>query len=472
MAWERFRWAFCQLDTLRRCMPSSIRKALNELPVTLDDTYERALQEIPKEKWQHAHRLFQCLIAAIRPLFVEELAEIFAIEFDPDAAPRIMEGFRPENPEEAILSACSTLIAVINDDGSKTVQFSHFSVKEYLTSDRLRTSEIGTIRRHHIPLDAAHTILARACLTELLQLGEIVDNERLATFPLVSYAAWHWVYHAKFEGVSSRIQDILERLFDPTKSYLASWTRLHNVDPKPLVRRRYRMGTALYYAVLCGFNALAHFLIISHSEDANAKCGYQGSPLHAALYNGDLDTARLLLDHGADANLGDHVGKTPFVTACEIGDLEAMQLLLEHGADVGVHHNVFGSVLHHASYYGRAEVVNLLLRHNGNVNARDQSNQTPLHLASSNGHSKVVELLLDYGADVDALSRGPLRLLSRSPLHKASRNGHLEVVRILLAHGANVHIRGRDNQTTVEIATSNGHIEVAELLLRHGAETE
>jgi len=33
-----FRWAFCQLDTLRRCMPSSIMKALNELPETLDDT--------------------------------------------------------------------------------------------------------------------------------------------------------------------------------------------------------------------------------------------------------------------------------------------------------------------------------------------------------------------------------------------------------------------------------------------------
>ena len=45
----RLRWAFFQLDTLRRCMPSSIRKALNKLPTTLDETYERALQEIPKE---------------------------------------------------------------------------------------------------------------------------------------------------------------------------------------------------------------------------------------------------------------------------------------------------------------------------------------------------------------------------------------------------------------------------------------
>ncbi|KAF8463216.1 hypothetical protein DFH94DRAFT_659074, partial [Russula ochroleuca] len=194
-----FRWAFCQLDTLRRCMPSSIRKALNELPTTLDETYERALQEIPKEKRQHAHRLFQCLVVAIRPLRVEELAELFAIEFGAEAGPNLKEGWRPENAEDEVLSACSTLIAIIENEGSKIVQFSHFSVKEFLTADRLRTSEMGNFRHYHIPLDAAHTILARACLTVLLQLDENVDKKRLETFPLAFYAAQHWVDHAKYE---------------------------------------------------------------------------------------------------------------------------------------------------------------------------------------------------------------------------------------------------------------------------------
>ena len=99
-------------------MPSSIRKALNELPTTLDDTYERALQGIPKEKRQHAHRLFHCLVGAIRPLGAEELAEIFAIDFDSDAISNLMEDWRPENAEEAVLSTCSTLISVIEDKDS------------------------------------------------------------------------------------------------------------------------------------------------------------------------------------------------------------------------------------------------------------------------------------------------------------------------------------------------------------------
>jgi hypothetical protein len=135
---DRFRWVYCQLDTLRRCMPSSIRKSLNELPITLDDTYERILQGIPKEKFQHACRLFQCIVAAIRPLRVEELAEIFAIKFGPIEVTNLVEGWRPEHPEEAVLSACSSLIAIIDDQGSKIVHFSHFSVKEYMMSDRLQ----------------------------------------------------------------------------------------------------------------------------------------------------------------------------------------------------------------------------------------------------------------------------------------------------------------------------------------------
>src|ERR1700730_18967900 len=120
---DRFRWVYCQLDTLCRCFPPSIRKALDELPITLDATYERMLEGIPREKKEHAHQLFQCLVAAIRPLRVEELAEIFTIEFN---RPSLVERWRPENPGEALPSACSTLIVIVDDEDSKIVQFSHF----------------------------------------------------------------------------------------------------------------------------------------------------------------------------------------------------------------------------------------------------------------------------------------------------------------------------------------------------------
>jgi hypothetical protein len=208
---------YCQLDTLRRCIPASIRKALNELPITLDDTYVRTLQCIPEEEWQHAHRLFQCLIAAIRPLRVEELAELFAIEFDSKAGPRLIERWRPEDPEDDLISVCSSLIAIVDVRDSKVVQFSHFSVKEFLASDRLAASNIGTISHFHVALEPAHTILVQACLMVLLQLDDKTDKKRLKTFPLAFYAAQYWVDHAKFENVASQIRDAMKRLFRPGK---------------------------------------------------------------------------------------------------------------------------------------------------------------------------------------------------------------------------------------------------------------
>ncbi|KAI0289213.1 hypothetical protein BC826DRAFT_957470 [Russula brevipes] len=474
---RRFRWVVCQLDTLRRCFPSSIRKTLKDLPATLDGTYERTLEEIPKEKKQHAHRLFQCLVAARRPLRVEELAEIFAIEFDTDSALKLRENWRPENPEEAVLSACSTLIAVIEDGDSKIVQFSHFSVKEFLTSDRLRTSEFGNICHYFIPLDVAHGILARACITVLLQLDESVDKERLSEFPLAFYAAGHWVDHAKIQEVASQFRDAMEQLLDPTKPYLAAWACwIRDVD-QGLVGRTIDdlpehpprpMGTALYYAALCGLCDVAEHLIIARAEDSNAKCGGHGSPLHAAVYMGHLDTARVLLDRGADVNLGNRGGGTPLVAAYDRRNLETMALLLEHGANPDVRYDHCGSISHDAAYYGNTEVMELLLQHKADVHIRgtDEYTRTLLHWVP-NSDAKLAQILLDHGADINALDAD-----HDTPLYTAAKMGRLEVVRVLLEHGADVHIRGEGDQTPFQAAQSGEHMEVAQLLLAHGAEKE
>jgi ankyrin repeat protein len=472
MVSERFRWVYCQLDTLRRCFPSSIRKTLKELPETLDETYERTLKEIPKEKRQHAHRLFQCLVAAIRPLYVEELAEIFTIEFGQDVAHNLMEGWRPENPEEAVLSACCTLITVIDDDeGSKIVQFSHFSVKEFLTSDRLRTSEIENIRHYYIPLNAAHTILAQACLTVLLQLDEKFDKKRLATFPLAFYAAQHWFDHAKYEDVEPRVQDAMQELFDPTKPYLASWVWIHDVDQDRKTIDRLPdhpsvpEGTLLYYAVSCGLCGLAKYLISTRGEDVNAKCGSHGTPLHAASSKGHHDAVCLLLDHGADVNITNERGRTPLPAAYAGRHLDVMRLLLERGAAPDVECSSLGLIIHIASCNGQAEAIRLLLQHKADVNATSNANWTPLHWAYDDAN--VAQILLDHGANINAISS-----MGETPLFYASRKGCLEVVRLLLACGADVHIRTKDGLTAFQVATSKNHTHVAQLLLEHGAEKE
>ena len=403
---DRFRWVYCQLDTLRRCMPSSIRKALNELPISLDDTYERMLQGIPNEKFEHASRLFQCMVAAIRPLRVEELAELFAIEFSAENLPNLVPGWRPENPEEAVLSTCSTFITIVDGRDSKIVQFSHFSVKEFLTSDRLQLSNVGNIRHYHIPLEPAHAILARACVTILLQVDEKQDEEGFGALPLGSYAIDHWARHATFGGVPSQIEESLAYLFDPKMPHfkprrlLRCLQGMHEVYPN---QHSFSFGdldrvTPLFLAAFCGFSGLVKHLIITHVLDVNADCGLLSSPLHGTSENGQVDSARILLDNGAD------------------------------------------------------------------VNARCYNDCTPLHLSSYHGYLKVTRLLLEQGARLD-----PRAANEHTPLCMASDKGHLEVVRLLLDHGADVNVRGFDSSTPYQLATQHGHDDVAQLLLGHGA---
>jgi hypothetical protein len=57
-------------------------RVLKELPKSLDETYERMLKEIGKVNPHQAYRLLQCLTVATRPLRVEELAEVLALDFD------------------------------------------------------------------------------------------------------------------------------------------------------------------------------------------------------------------------------------------------------------------------------------------------------------------------------------------------------------------------------------------------------
>ena len=84
---------YCQLVHICGCIPARIQHALADLPETLDETYERTLREINKVDWEFAHRIFQFVAVAVRPLRVEELAELLAFDFEGRANSKISRRF-------------------------------------------------------------------------------------------------------------------------------------------------------------------------------------------------------------------------------------------------------------------------------------------------------------------------------------------------------------------------------------------
>ena len=442
------------MENLRHCLPPSVRGTLDELPDSLDETYERVLKEIKKPNRKHARRLLQCLVVAIRPLQVEELAEVLAVDFgDDDEIPKLNPNWRWEEQEQALLSSCSSLITIVESDESRIVQFSHFSVKEFLTSDRLAIS-IGDISRYHIILEPAHTILARACMCILLRLDDHVEESGIAnSSPLARYAAEYWTAHAQGEKARSCLRKGMEYLFDVDKPYFAAWLQLHNIDTQaasgsafypftPLSSHK-SDATPIYYAALCGFQDLVEHLIVNDPKKVNATGGYYVTPLVAALAGGYFQTAKFLGDNDAHPNVKGYKGITP---------------------------------LHSAAYQREFEMVQVLLKYMADVNARDGYGETPLHFVSEDhshrfggpdptlSASNVARLLLEHGADANAP-----RDDHSTPLHVAARYGRVEVVHVLLEHGANVTAEDKYGSTASQLASDMGHEEIAKLLSEHRA---
>jgi hypothetical protein len=379
-----------------------------------------------------AHRLLQCLCVAARPLRVEELAEIVAIDFDgaDEATPKLIDDRRSDNPHEELLFLCSSLITIVDAGHSRVVQFSHISVKEFLTSDRLATSQ-SDISRFHIAPEPAHTTLTQACLATLLRLDGSPNNDQIdRNFPLARYASQHWVEHAQFGMVSSKIEDGMQRLFHPTEPYFATWLRLYNIDDhwNQFGNSWVARGSPLYYASLCGFRDLVQHIIDDHPEQVNATGGRRHSPLAAAMYKEHFHVAELLHQHGAVVNVTDYNNQTLLQAASVDGRSDVARWLLKHGADTHSKRDDLGAPIHLATVNGHSEVIETLLEHEVDIDSVDKDGRTPLHLASSTGRAEIVRLLLEREANANAVDKNGWTPFSLTWTD--------EVVRLLREYGA------------------------------------
>jgi ankyrin repeat protein len=457
---------------LRHCLAPSLRRQLNELPPSLDDTYERVLKEIQStNQGRYAHRLLQCLVVAIRPLRVDELAEV--LSYDLDVAKGEIPTFHPEwrweEQEQAVLSACSSLISVVGKRYFRVVQFSHFSVKEYLTSDRLAASS-GDISRYHILPEPAHFTLAQASLGVLLSFYYCVNNgsdggggeDSHVVKPLLEYAAKHWVFHAQVGNVSSRLKNAMENLFDPNQPYFSAWVQLRYLDSHisyPLSNH-----TPLYYSALYGFYDLVRHLIAKHPEQVNDRGGDLNSPLVAALSRKHLRVAELLVQHGAHVNIS---GGSTLFQAIECTDyadwasVDAIEFLLKHGADVNATEKKLWTPLHLASDSGYPLVVLELLEHGAELDPRDNKGRTPLHLVSARTIVEredeperflLAQLLVTRGADVQAQDDD-----NATPLHFASYHGRADIVKLLLDQGANAGVKDNKGRSSLHEVSPGIH---------------
>ena len=334
----------------------------------MDDTYARILCNIDEEHSKDAFKILQWLAYSARPLRIEEVAEVVAVDIEGDSR------FDPENrlrePRD-VLTICSSLVTtaasnIRSDDGDpfegEELRLAHFSVKEYLVSDRVQTGPASrySIKKH------AHDYIAQTCLAYLLHFRgpTLLTSNNIDEFPLGRYAARYWTQHAREAGNETNsilVQQLSMDLFLSKRDAYANCVRLFNPN--------------------------------SYGSDMTMTFESITPPLYYASLTGLLGQVQELLEKGADVNAqGGEYGNALQAASCQ-GHDQVVERLLEKGADVNAQGGEFGNALQAASWGGHDQVVERLLEKGADVNAQGGEFGNALQAASEQGHDQVVERL-------------------------------------------------------------------------------
>ena len=226
-----------------------------------------------------------------------------------------------------------------------TLRIAHFSVQEYLESDRIRQQKAATFSLRSA---SAHAEIAQICLVYLqepvLSTG-ILDQTKLKEFPLAHFAAKFWHHHYKnAAGATSRLDGLILRIFQQHQGSFYTWVKLHNADTpwrthvEFLLDSRH-IGSPVYYASLLGLDGVLHELINTCQEHTserrdliNTQGGKYGNALQAASEGGHDKVVQMLIDAGADVNAQCRHYGSALRAASVRGNDKIVQMLMNAGA--------------------------------------------------------------------------------------------------------------------------------------------
>ncbi|KAL5113368.1 hypothetical protein ACEQ8H_008749 [Pleosporales sp. CAS-2024a] len=469
-----FRWAECQLEAIAKCRNrAKLRESLATLPQTLEQTYDRILTAISEEDCEYAMRILQWLTFSARPLSVDEVAQVIAIDVARDPAFDRNEVL--EEPLQEVLEICSSLVTIPttqaiggSSPARQIIALAHYSVQEYLLSDRIKQ---GPAKQYNMHEAKCHSLTTEGCLKYLLQLQRPISEEAIHTWALARYAAESWISHLVQTGDDAeRLSRLAMDLMSTKNPAYLTWIQLYDPDAPwmlpNLSKRLEHVAAPLYYAALLGLDAITK-LLLDQGAEVNTRGGRWGNALYAASREGHEQVVRALLKAGADvdAQICQDYNGNPLQVASYEGHELIVKMLLENKADVNAQGGKYGNALQSASAAGQRAIVQLLIHNGADVNKEGGLYSNALNAAAAETQEAIVELLLKNGAD--ALrhdSRG------RSVLHHATNSAHcsLSLVNLLLSYGVPAGTTDTENMTPLHYSVKFGHNSIVGLLLDSG----
>lgn len=456
--------------------PRELINALETLPSNVNDIYDNVFSRIGNSKL--ASRLERLLtVVATSQILLSADALAHAIVVSPG----------DDDIDQWQLSDIPTLVplcaGLVELDHLGFVRLAHETIGEYIAKTGLHQSKSG------------HGILAEICLA-YLQFSTFdsgacegperqrLIEERRGEYPLFSYAATYWGYHASH--AHDQMPSLLktDSVKDLTLSFLAKPNLVAAAAQFMWIDdMESSTGWDAEYEVH-GLHLSAHFhlteavsSLLATGADVDVEDCLQTTPLMYAAQAGHADVVAILLHSGADPSRFCVRGRTALHRACENSHAEVVKELVASTRDISVNAIDVGtfniSALVWAVLYDNEEIVRLLLTRKDidpelqqpgrqkitamlyavvrgslgitelmlkdgrvSIETTDSDRRTALCMAANNGYSDMVALLLKYGANMDArdVYDGP-------PLLRAADENSLECVRLLIESGADCHFK-------------------------------
>ncbi|KAI0383348.1 ankyrin [Hypomontagnella monticulosa] len=502
-----FQYVFCQLEILRDLSSESlIHKALQDLPVGLDETYNRILLSISPESRLGIVSVLRWLTFANRFFYVEEIAEIFILH--PQHIAIFDEKERLFNPLD-VLKKLSVLVISSKEQGLTRVSLAHFSIREYLMSSRITQ---GPAAHFSLSEVEAQLHIAHSCLVYYLYC---VTNDKADVMPLYDSAREFWPILLERvprelwkDELVALVMDALsidspslrgmergrrDRLFlsGPDTPYIElanspeyfsfptgrpqCFTALLGfvqLTDMVLSANAYRtqedLEEALQYAAFGGQTSVLQ-LLLDKGASVNAEYRPFGDALQAAAYKGRLNIALLLLDKGADINAR-RGGWGSAIQAATGYSSHVIPLLIDHGVSADVPCNRSNCVWMCMLQADFNRGLSTLLRNDADINRACERHGTALHKASQDIYMRrrLFYVLLDKGADVNAKGGE-----YGHPLQAVCNQGgdYRAEAEALLDRGADVNAEGGRFGSALQAAScarSDGG-DIVKLLVERGA---
>ena len=372
---------------------------------------------------------------------------------------KIDDGERFMDPID-LVSLLGSLTVLDIRGGWEIVTLAHYSVREYLTSERLLDPDLASFYEYLRDPDVYFASICSTYLTlEVLRTKDFRAEYRLdtynTTYPLFSFAC-SGLGHQMKKILGREEHNIIEILLANTlydEPFL--WANLNGIF----------FQQQDWYSAICLFASLEMHtaVMIGISRGLHPKRPlpllngfYKKDPMEWAIMEGDHEMVVFILEHAThDQGLSGYRIDDPLGSAVRIKDYEMVRLLLENGVqdhgDSGLKSLKSGAcspALHRAvsSPPPVLNIIELLLDKGSNINSVNLDGTVLISAVGSNirefpteTHKLFIQLLLSAGAQLDPVySRkdGLLYSLAGRLMVRAAWSSSPEMVQFLLEEGA------------------------------------